>query len=90
MFCLKLDMNFNYKCCNVHFVPLKDEKEQIVLFKMNTKERIVHSKMNKLFGLSEIEKENLAITGLYITRFFVYKFPHKFLLGAILVRKCSF
>ena len=63
-------MKFNYKCCNVHFVPLKDEREQILLFKMNTKERIIHSKMNKSFRLSEIEKKTFAITGLYITRVF--------------------
>ena len=53
-------MNFIYKCCNVHFAPLKDEKEQIVLFKMNKKEQIVHSEMNKLFRLSEIEKKYLC------------------------------
>ena len=52
-------MNFTYKCCNVHFVPLKDEKEQIVLFTFVT---IVHSEMNKLFRLSEIEKNTFAIT----------------------------
>ena len=55
-------MNFTYKCCNIHFVPLKDEKEQTVLFKMNKKEQIVHSEMNKLFRLSEIEKNTFAIT----------------------------
>ena len=27
---LNLDMNFIYKCCNVHFFPLKDEKEQML------------------------------------------------------------
>ena len=59
-------MNFSYKCCNVHFVPLKGEKEQIVLFKMNKKEQIVHSEMNKLFRL-KLKKNAFAITGLYIS-----------------------
>ena len=54
-------MNFSYKCCNVHFVPLKDEKEQIVLFKMNKKEQIVHSEMNKLIRLKLKKKMPLQL-----------------------------
>ena len=45
-------MNFTYKC-NAHFVPLKDKKGQIVLFKMNTKEQVV--------VLSEIEENPLQL-----------------------------
>ena len=82
-------MNFSYKCRNVHFVPLKDEIEQIVLFKMNKKEQIVHFEMNKLFRLKLKKKYLCNYRTLYNTGFFD-KFPQKFPLGAILVRKVFF
>ena len=50
------------------------------------KKEIVHSEMNKLFRLSEIEKNTFAITD----SVFFEKFPQKFPLGAIFVRKVLF
>ena len=94
MFCLKLDMNFIYKCCNVHFVPLKDEEEQIVLFKMN-KKRTNCTFLNEQVVPFEIEKKCLCnyrtlYIYIYIQHGFFDKFPQKFSLGAILVRKVFF
>ena len=62
-------MNSIYKCCNVHFVPLKDKKGQIVLFKMNKKEQIVLSKMNKLFLSLKWKKIPLHLQGFIIRAF---------------------